>query len=97
MTSIALAESQSDILGALRRLDGKGTVGDVVSATGLAADDANDGAHFSAQVISSAFDGLSRVRQHQMVYGTLGDAMQGAVHALALRTLTPEQKAKQIQ
>jgi len=56
-----------------------------------------DGDHFEATVVSPAFEGKSMVQQHQMVYSTLGDAMQGAVHALALRTLTPEQKAKQIQ
>jgi stress-induced morphogen len=37
------------------------------------------------------------VQQHQIVYGALGDLMQGEVHALALRTLTPEQWKKQIQ
>lgn len=55
-----------------------------------------DGDHFEATVISEAFEGKSRVQQHQMVYGSLGDLMQGAVHALALRTFTPEQWQQQI-
>lgn len=56
-----------------------------------------DGDHFEATVVSAAFAGKSMVQQHQMVYGTLGDLMQGAVHALALRTFTPEQWEKQIR
>jgi acid stress-induced BolA-like protein IbaG/YrbA len=55
-----------------------------------------DGDHFEATVISAAFEGKSRVQQHQMVYGSLGDLMQGAVHALALRTFTPQQWEQQI-
>ena len=55
-----------------------------------------DGDHFEATVISPAFEGKSRVQQHQMVYGSLGDLMQGAVHALALRTFTPQQWEQQI-
>mgnify|MGYP001818495409 FL=1 len=55
-----------------------------------------DGDHFEATVISSAFEGKSMVQQHQMVYGSLGDALQGAVHALALRTFTPQQWEKQL-
>jgi acid stress-induced BolA-like protein IbaG/YrbA len=55
-----------------------------------------DGDHFEATVISSAFEGKSMVQQHQMVYGSLGNALEGAVHALALRTFTPEQWEKQL-
>jgi len=51
----------------------------------------DDGAHFDATVISEAFTGLSVVKQHQMVYATLGNRMEAEIHALALRTLTPEQ------
>lgn len=51
----------------------------------------DDGAHFDATVISEAFAGQSMVKQHQMVYATLGNRMQAEIHALALRTLTPEQ------
>jgi acid stress-induced BolA-like protein IbaG/YrbA len=54
-----------------------------------------DGDHFEATVVSVAFEGKSKVQQHQMVYGSLGDLMQGAVHALALRTFTPQQWEQQ--
>ena len=56
-----------------------------------------DGDHFEATVVSTDFEGKSMVQQHQIVYGALGDLMQGEVHALALRTLTPEQWKKQVQ
>ena len=52
--------------------------------TALVVDDVHDGEHFSAQVVSSAFEGLSRVRQHQLVYQSLGDHMRSDIHALAL-------------
>jgi stress-induced morphogen len=53
-------------------------------------DDANDGEHFSAEITSSAFVGLPRVRQHQLVYGALGEHMKRDIHALALKTYTPD-------
>jgi stress-induced morphogen len=53
-------------------------------------DPANDGAHFQAEVTSSAFEGLNRVKQHQAVYATLGDHMKADIHALALKTYTPD-------
>jgi len=56
-----------------------------------------DGDHFEATVVSAGFVGKSMVQQHQIVYGALGDLLQGELHALALRTLTPEQWKKQIQ
>ncbi len=46
--------------------------------------------HFDMQVVSPAFAGKSRVAQHQMVYRALGDHMRARVHALALKTYTPE-------
>ncbi len=52
-----------------------------------------DGTHFEAVVVSEAFSGLSMVQQHQRVYACLGDSMQGAIHALSLRTYTPEKWA----
>lgn len=51
----------------------------------------DDGAHFEATVISEVFAGQSMVKQHQMVYATLGNRMQAEIHALSIRTLTPEQ------
>lgn len=51
---------------------------------------AGDGDHYSAHIISSAFDGKSRVQQHQMVYAALKGKMGGELHALALQTSPPE-------
>jgi len=51
---------------------------------------AGDGDHYAATVVSSAFRGLSRVRQHQLVYAALAGRMGGALHALALQTSAPE-------
>ena len=50
--------------------------------------------HYQARVVSSAFAGKRPVEQHQMVYRALGDAMHGPIHALALKTYTPEAWAK---
>ena len=47
---------------------------------------AGDGDHYKAKVVSAAFAGLSRVRQHQMVYAALQGKMGGELHALALET-----------
>jgi acid stress-induced BolA-like protein IbaG/YrbA len=48
------------------------------------------GDHLEAIVVSAAFEGKTRVKQHQMVYGALQDAMATeAIHALALKTFTP--------
>ena len=52
-----------------------------------------DGAHFEAVIVSPAFAGLTRVRRHQLVYGSLGDRMREEIHALSMQTLTPEQWA----
>jgi acid stress-induced BolA-like protein IbaG/YrbA len=50
-----------------------------------------DGQHFQALVVSAAFQGKSRVQRHQMVYAALGDRMREEIHALSMRTLTPEE------
>ncbi len=47
--------------------------------------------HFRVEVVSAAFAGLGRVARQRLVYGLLAEEMQGRVHALALRTLTPEE------
>ena len=47
---------------------------------------AGDGDHYSAKVVSAAFKGVSRVKQHQIVYAALKGQMGGALHALALQT-----------
>lgn len=57
----------------------------------IAIDDlAGDGDHYRARIVSSAFAGVSRVRQHQMVYAALGGRMGGELHALALETKAPQ-------
>lgn len=50
-----------------------------------------DGVHFEATVVSAAFAGKLPLARHRMVYATLGDLMGGAIHALALKTLTPDE------
>ncbi len=47
--------------------------------------------HFEMTVISAAFEGKARVMRHKMVYTALGDHMRAAVHALALKTFTPQE------
>jgi len=47
------------------------------------------GDHFSATVTAAAFDGLSRIQQHRLVYDAFGAEVGGAIHALALKTQTP--------
>jgi acid stress-induced BolA-like protein IbaG/YrbA len=54
-----------------------------------------DGQHWEALIVSARFDGLSKVRQHQLVYAALGDRMREEVHALSMTTLTPAQWAAQ--
>lgn len=50
---------------------------------------ASGGGHFSVRIVAGAFEGLALVARHRLVYGALADEMSGAVHALALETLTP--------
>ena len=52
-----------------------------------------DGAHFEAVVVSPSFAGLPRVRQHQLVYAALGERMREEIHALSMRTFSPEEWA----
>jgi stress-induced morphogen len=51
--------------------------------------------HFQVLVISDSFEGKNMVEQHQMVYRALGDSMKQAIHALALKTYTPQQWKQQ--
>ena len=54
---------------------------------------AGDGDHYRARIVSTVFSGLSRVRQHQLVYAALKGKMGGELHALALETSAPDQGA----
>ncbi|OGA52110.1 MAG: BolA family transcriptional regulator [Betaproteobacteria bacterium RIFCSPLOWO2_12_FULL_62_58] len=55
---------------------------------------AGDGHHFEAVIVSPAFRGKSKIQQHQLVYRVLGDRMREEIHALSMRTLTPEEWGK---
>lgn len=68
----------------------QGMATDHLSVTG-------DGTHFEALVVSEAFAGRSRVQRHQLVYQTLGERMRGEIHALSMKTYTPDEWQKQLQ
>ncbi|WP_028916137.1 BolA/IbaG family iron-sulfur metabolism protein [Pseudoxanthomonas sp. J35] len=53
----------------------------------------DDGVHFEATVVCEAFRGKLPLVRHRMVYATLGELMGGAIHALALKTVTPDEAA----
>ena len=53
-----------------------------------------DGVHFEATVVSDAFAGKLPLARHRLVYATLGERMGGEIHALALRTLTPDEAGR---
>ena len=55
---------------------------------------AGDNDHYAATVVSAAFAGLPRVRQHQLVYKALGGRMGGELHALQLQTVASEEIAQ---
>ena len=56
---------------------------------------AGDGQHFEAVIVSTEFRDKNPVQQHQIVYRALGERMREEIHALSMRTLTPEQWAEQ--
>ena len=49
-----------------------------------------DGQHFQAVIVSPAFAGKRLIQRHQIVYAALGDRMREEIHALSMKTLTPE-------
>ena len=53
----------------------------------------DDGVHFEATVVCAEFAGKLPLARHRMVYATLGELMGGAIHALALKTVTPDEAA----
>ena len=53
----------------------------------------DDGVHFEAVVVSESFRGMPTIKRHRMVYATLGKLMGNEIHALGLRTETPEEHA----
>jgi acid stress-induced BolA-like protein IbaG/YrbA len=54
----------------------------------------DDGTHFESIIVSDAFIGKSMVQQHQLVYAALGDRMRSEIHALSMKTYSPEQWQK---
>ena len=50
-----------------------------------------DGQHFEATIVSTAFAGKRPIARHQLVYAALGDRMKAQIHALSMKTLTPEE------
>ena len=62
--------------------------------TGLACEHVEvigDGQHFQALIVSTEFAGRNRVQRHQLVYAALGERMREEIHALSMRTLTPDE------
>jgi acid stress-induced BolA-like protein IbaG/YrbA len=53
-----------------------------------------DGVHFEATVVAAAFAGKPPLARHRMVYATLGERMGGEIHALSLKTMTPEEASQ---
>ena len=52
-----------------------------------------DGAHFEAVIVSRVFEGKRTLARHQAVYQALGERMREEIHALSMRTLTPDEYA----
>jgi acid stress-induced BolA-like protein IbaG/YrbA len=50
-----------------------------------------DGRHFFATIVSDEFVGLTRIKRHQRVYAALGERMKEQIHALSMKTLSPEE------
>lgn len=50
-----------------------------------------DGSHFEALIVSPAFEGKRSIARHQLVYKAMGERMKAEVHALSMRTLTPDE------
>ena len=54
---------------------------------------AGDGQHFEALIVSEAFRGRTRIQRHQIVYAALGERMREEIHALSMKTFSPEEWA----
>jgi acid stress-induced BolA-like protein IbaG/YrbA len=71
--------------------------GSVNDATVYVLDPMHDGQHLQAIVISPVFNGIPLVQQHQMVMKPLSQAFAQSVHALGLKTFTPEKWDSQVK
>lgn len=56
----------------------------------------DDGQHFQAIIVSPEFRGKRMIQQHQLVYKALGDRMKQEIHALSMKTFTPEEWAEKV-
>lgn len=56
---------------------------------------ASGGGHFRATIVSTRFDGLSRIERQRLVYRALAEEMGGEIHALSMRTLTPAEQERE--
>ena len=54
------------------------------------------GDHWEARIVTEAFEGLSRLQRQRSIYAALGELMQGPIHALTFRTLTPGQAQEEL-
>jgi acid stress-induced BolA-like protein IbaG/YrbA len=71
----------------------KGYIAAGLECTHLEVD--GDGRHFQAVIVSNAFAGKRPIQRHQLVYAALGDRMREEIHALSMKTLTPEEFGNQ--
>lgn len=64
---------------------------DSLRHSGHMGDDGSGESHFRVTVVSSVFTGMSRVQRQRMVYDLLSDEMQGGIHALSIKAMTPDE------
>ncbi len=67
----------------------KGYIAAGLECTHLEVD--GDGQHFNALIVSHAFAGKRPIQRHQLVYAALGERMREEIHALSMKTITPEE------
>jgi BolA protein len=66
-------------------------VDDSLAHAGHAGATASGGGHFSALIVSEAFEGKNPVQRHQLVYRALGELMRTDIHAFSLKAFTPSE------
>jgi len=92
---LSLGEKSGRLVDTMTAGELEALVREGIPEASVKATDLNGGGdHFELMVVSGRFEGRSMVERHRMVYGALGDAMRGAIHALRIQALTPEQFKK---
>ena len=76
-----------------RRLEG--LIRAAIPGAEVEAIDVQGGDHFELTVVSDRFEKASLGARHRMIYAALGDAMQGPIHAVTIRALTPAELASE--